>query len=276
MDGDGWRFSRPQPTAPDNGSGFEVRISVLMPCHNEARHVQRSLWETVRTLRESDVPFEILLVDDGSTDDTWRLAQAIASATPEVRLARVPVNGGKGHALREAFKDSNGPVICFLDGDLDIHPKHIIPFLHALENDSAQIVIGSKRHPDSNIDYPLQRRVLSKAYELLVRALFRLKVRDTQAGIKVFRRDALERVISLGLVKRYAFDAELLALAHRLGYRIAEAPIEMRFREKYGSGVDLHAVMEMLYDTLGVFFRLYVTKYYDRANPERGPGAQAE
>jgi hypothetical protein len=152
-----------------------------------------------------------------------------------------------------------------LDGDLDIQPDHIVPFVDTLEADSIDVVIGSKRHPQSQIDYPLQRRLLSRTYEFLVRVLFGLKVRDTQAGIKVFRREVLETVLPLGLVKRYAFDMELLVLAHRMGYRIFEAPIEMKFREKYGSGVGLRAILLMLMDTLGVFYRLNVIGYYDRS-----------
>ncbi len=243
-------------------------ISVIMPCLNEAGTVRRSLSETARILStQYDQRFEILLVDDGSTDGTWKVAKDAAKDIPQVRVARFPQNGGKGNAQRKAFYQSTGDVVCFLDGDFDIHPKHIIPFVELLEQDHTQVVIGSKRHPDSKIDYPLQRRALSRAYEILVRALFGLRVQDTQAGIKVFRREVLEQVLPKGLVKRYAFDAELLVLAHRLGYQIAEAPIEMDSWDKIGSAVNPREVVRMFLDTLGIFYRLNITKYYDRPSP---------
>jgi glycosyltransferase involved in cell wall biosynthesis len=243
-----------------------------MPCQDEADIVERNVMETVQTLREGyQGSFEVILIDDGSTDGTYEKAETLTRAMPELKVLRISTNGGKGNALREAFDRTLGSVVCFLDGDLDIHANHITPYVRLLETGFADVVVGSKRHPQSQIDYNLERRVLSMAYQLLVQALFGLKVRDTQTGIKTFRREVLERVLPLGLVKRYAFDAELLVLAHRLGYRIIEMPITMKFHQKYGSGVSLRAIYQMLLDTLGVFYRLHVTKYYDAENHAETP-----
>ncbi len=242
-------------------------LSVVMPCLNEASVVEKSLRETAKVLRESQPdPFEILLVDDGSTDGTWEVAKEVAATIPEVHLARIPVNGGKGNAQRKAFEMTRGEIVCFLDGDLDIHPKHIPPFVQILKNDHTQVVIGSKRHPESRIEYPLRRRFLSSGYEMFVRALFGLQVKDTQTGIKVFRRSVLEEVLPMGLVKRYAFDAELLILAKRMGFKIVEAPIETESWDGEGTGVVPREIVRMLTDTLGIFYRLYIIKYYDRSN----------
>ncbi len=251
-------------------------LSVVMPCLNEARVVEKSLRETAKVLRESQPdPFEILLVDDGSTDGTWDVAKEVAASIPEIHLARIPVNGGKGNAQRKAFEMTQGEIVCFLDGDLDIHPKHIPPFVQILKNDHTQVVIGSKRHPESVIEYPLRRRFLSSGYEMFVRTLFGLHVKDTQTGIKVFRRSVLEEVLPRGLVKRYAFDAELLILAKRLGFKIVEAPIETNSWDREGSGVVPREIVKMFTDTLGIFYRLYITRYYDRSDPadEIGKGA---
>ena len=248
---------------PANAVSRLVDLSVLMPCQDEANVVERNVMETMQTLRERyQGSFEVILVDDGSTDGTYERAEALTQALPELKVLRIPMNGGKGNALRKAFEHASGSVVCFLDGDLDIHANHITPYVRLLETGFADVVVASKRHPQSQIDYPWERRVLSLAYQVLVRALFGLRVRDTQAGIKAFRRGVLVRVLPLGLVKRYAFDAELLVLAHRLGYRIIEMPVTMKFHEKYGSGVSLRAIYQMFLDTLGVFYRLHVTKYY--------------
>lgn len=247
----------------DPTNNRQVALSVLMPCRDEANNVEWSITDTHHTLRRVyGDSFEIILIDDGSTDGTYQRAQALAHGLPELKVLRISTNGGKGNALRMAFERTLGSVVCFLDGDLDISANHITPYVRLLETGFAEVVVGSKRHPQSNIDYPWERRVLSLAYQLLVRALFGLRVRDTQAGLKVFRREVLERILPLGLVKRYAFDAELLVLARRLGFRIIEMPVTMNFRVKHGRGVEMNEVWRMFLDTLGVFFRLYVTKYY--------------
>lgn len=250
-----------EPIPP--GETRPLGLSVLMPCYNEAKSIQQSLLVAAESLRIlCDRSFEILLIDDGSVDETWTVARSSALGIPEVRLFRDTENGGKGAALRRAFHQSRGELVCFLDCGLDISPKHVMDFVRALEADSFDVAIGSKRHPESKVDYPWRRRFLSKGYELLVRVLFGLKIRDTQAGIKVFKREVLEDVLPLGFVKRYAFDAEMLVLLHRLGHRIMEMPIEMKFREEFGTGVDARAIVQMFLDTLGVFYRLKVKDYY--------------
>ncbi len=256
------------PLFADEGTREHVSISVIIPCLNEAKTVRRTLAETEKAVRKTfGDSYEILVVDDGSTDDTSTVVESAAQAIPQVQLMRIPMNGGKGNAERTAFARARGEIVCFLDGDFDIHPGHIAPLTQILQGDHVSVVVGSKRHPDSKIDYPWQRKILSAGYEAFVRVLFGLRIRDTQAGIKVFKREVLEEVLPLGLVKRYAFDAELLVLAHRKGFRIVEAPIEMDSWDQIGSGVRLREVIRMFVDTLGVFYRLHVTKYYDRNEP---------
>ena len=137
-------------------------------------------------------------------------------------------------------------------------------FVARAEEADLDFAIGSKRHPDSLVDYPRSRRVCSWLYQQLVRLLFRLDVRDTQVGLKVFRREVAEQVLPLLLVKRFAFDLELLAVARALGFdRIEELPVRLDYRFA-GSGVSSLAVAHALVDTAAIFYRLRILRYYQR------------
>ncbi|HWE80552.1 MAG TPA: hypothetical protein VG265_02790, partial [Gaiellaceae bacterium] len=163
------------------------------------------------------------------------------------------------------------------DADLDLDPGALPGYLAAAEREGLDFAIGSKRHPDSDVHYPRSRVVASWMYQQLVRVLFRLDVRDTQVGLKVFRREVAEQVLPLLLVKRYAFDVELLAVSRAFGYgRVKEMPIELDYRFT-GSGVRSAAVANALLDTLAVFYRLRILGHYHRAaragswSPAEGP-----
>ena len=123
-------------------------------------------------------------------------------------------------------------------------------------------MIGSKRDPESKVDYPLTRRALSWCYQLMIKLLFNLNVRDTQAGLKLFKRDVLEDILPRVLVKRYAFDLELLVNANHRGYKIVEAPVEINFH--FTSGINILDIWHIFVDTMAIFYRLRILKYYDR------------
>lgn len=186
----------------------------------------------------------------------------------QVKTVCYRTNMGKGYAIRAAFFQSQGDVIAFFDAGLDFQPEHIIDFWRRLERERADVVIGSKRHPDSQIVYPLKRRVISRINQLATRILFGLKVKDTQVGMKVWRRAVLNDLMTRTLVRRYAFDIELLSLAHRYGYKIVEAPVKMDFNAT-ASGVKLKAIWRAGIDTLAVFYRLRILKFYDKSSAER-------
>ncbi len=150
-----------------------------------------------------------------------------------------------------------------MDGDGDLHPKQIYRFLDVMSRSGADVIAGSKRHPDSKIvNYPISRKVLSISYFLFTKMLLNLNVRDTQVGIKLFRREVLEDVMPKILVKKYAFDVELLANAIRRGYRVVEVPVGLTFNND--SRINLKSIWYMFVDTLAIAYRMRILKYYDR------------
>ncbi|MCJ7653187.1 MAG: glycosyltransferase, partial [Actinobacteria bacterium] len=171
-------------------------------------------------------------------------------------------NQGKGNALKRGFQYATKELVLFLDADLDLHPSHIGILLKEMETTGADVVIGSKRHPDSSLSYPWHRKLYSTIYYFLILLMFRLPVKDTQTGIKLFHREVLARTFPRLVCKRYTLDLELLAVAHRIGYSVAEAPISLTFQREFGR-IKLADVRNIIVDTLAIFYRLYILRYYD-------------
>jgi glycosyltransferase involved in cell wall biosynthesis len=238
-------------------------VSVLMPAFNEGPRIRANLLAVDRMFKAMGRPYEIIVVDDGSGDWTYEEAKAGAARKAHIHVLRHAVNQGKGWALKEAFRLSKGEWVVFLDSDLDIDPSQLELFFTIQKAEGADVVIGSKRHPLSKLKYPFKRKVISAGYFFLVKLLFQLPLRDTQTGLKLFRRAVLKTVFPKVLVKRYAFDLELLVLAHHNGFSIAEAPVIVEYRGKYGH-IGLRSVFNIWWDTMAVFYRLRIKRTYDQ------------
>lgn len=238
-------------------------ISVIMPAHNEGGHIFKNIEETVKTFEEFECPYEIIAVDDGSSDNTYEEIQRAARAFKNVITIQNKENYGKGRALKKGFRHTKGEYVVFLDSDMDLHPIQLETFLNIMNLDEADVVIGSKRHPNSRIDYPWHRRLVSAVYFFLIKIMFGLPIRDTQTGLKVFKRGVLEKVFPKILVKKFAYDLEVLVLAHHFGYKIAEAPVVMNFKRSDWGRIGMTTIFDTWRDTLAVWYRMYVLKYYD-------------
>jgi glycosyltransferase involved in cell wall biosynthesis len=206
---------------------------------------------------------ELIVVSDGSVDDTAEQLLKTRETT-RARVIHYDRNLGKGYAIRAGSLAARGEWIAFIDADLDLDPHSIPAFLEIARRERLHFAIGSKRHPQSVVHYPRSRRVASWCYQTLNRLLFRLDVRDTQVGLKVFHREIAERVMPLLLVKQFAFDLELLAVSRALGYtRVRELPIRLDYRFT-GSGVRSAAFAMALVDTAAIFYRLRILRTYQR------------
>jgi hypothetical protein len=218
---------------------------------------------------ELEGPFEIIVVSDGSIDRTEE--QLVESRIENVRFLHYDRNLGKGYAIKVGALDARGRWIAYVDADLDLDPRALPGYVAIAEQEGLDFAIGSKRHPDSVVSYPASRRVASWLFQRYVKLLVRLDVRDTQVGIKVFRREVADQVLPLLLVKRYAFDIELLAVARAFGFgRVREMPVTLDYKFS-GSGVRLSAVAEAVADTLAIFYRLRILHTYQRKRALVGP-----
>jgi len=239
-----------------------------MPAYNEARHIVKNLLEVVETLSAFEYDFEVILVDDGSPDHTYLEAAKLLSTHPElIRVVHYGENRGKGNAVMCGAAFARGEYVVFLDADMDLHPSQLPVLFGIMDARKADVVIGSKRHPASDVNYPLLRLLYSAVYYSLIKLLFGLPVKDTQTGLKVFRREVLSRVFPKVLVKRFAFDIEVLANAHRLGYKICDAPVTLTFQRGAFGRVKIRDAYKILLDTLAIFYRMHILKYYDSISP---------
>jgi len=201
-------------------------LSVIVPVFRQEKTIFQDLSQIKETLEKTRFNWEIICVIDGLVDKSFKEASRLKSN--KIKVISYPQNKGKGHAVRYGMARSQGSLIAFIDAGMEIDPNGISMILEHMEWYQADIIVGSKRHPASQINYPSDRKIISFAYQIFVRLFTGLNVRDTQAGLKIFRRPVLEKVLPRLLVKAYAFDLELLTVAHRLGFkRIFEAPVKL-------------------------------------------------
>jgi glycosyltransferase involved in cell wall biosynthesis len=203
-------------------------------------------------------PYEIIVVNDGSTDDTKDVVERIIDETPDIQLVSYDTNMGKGHAIKEGVHASRGQYIFFMDGDGDIATDTLTKYLDSLAH--ADIVIGSKNHRRSVVSAPASRRLLSKIFQLFVRVLLGLKVGDTQVGLKAGRGDAFRKIFQYVTVDRYAFDAEMLAIASILGLRIKELPVKISLKKSFKR----KDIARMAVDLIGIAYKLRISRWYQK------------
>ena len=246
------------------------KVSVIMPAYNEEKHILHNIEETVRVFDQFACNYEIIVVDDGSLDNTYKEALKAQNGHANVIVKRNMINRGKGRAIKHGFRFAQGDYIVFLDADLDLHPGQIKGLFDIMKREDSDIVIGSKRHSASVLNYPKRRKIISYFYNLLVRILFASQIKDTQTGLKVFKRKVLDSLFHVILVKRFAFDVELLMVAHHIGHRISDAPIEINFgREQKIGRIRVIDILNTYWDTLAIFYRMYLRRYYIKTLSEK-------
>lgn len=225
-------------------------LSVIVPAYRAAATICETLQVLTGSLDGLDTPYEVVLVPDGTLDDT--VARVAARDFDGVRIVGYEQHRGKGYAIRQGIAHSHGDYIAYIDADLELHPDGLGPLLTLVQN-GADVALGSKRHPESRIHYPLFRRVQSSLYQALVRVLFGLRVTDTQTGMKVFRGDLVRAVLPSLTNDGFAIDLELLVALRDRGAVFAEGPVRLDYR--YASTIGAGDVLRVLLDTMWIYVR---------------------
>lgn len=203
-----------------------VLLTVVIPAFNEASRIPQSLQASEEYCLSLGIAYEILVVDDGSTDDTAIVVRQFQTKNPCVRLVSYSPNRGKGYAVRQGILQAKGEFVLYMDADLSTPMDEFSQFLPHLEN-GVPVVIGTRKHPEAEIlkHQPLWRESMGKAFTRLSNLILGLRVSDFTCGFKVFHHDAALRIFKSVTLPGWAFDSEMLFLAHRFGFSIAEVPV---------------------------------------------------
>lgn len=223
-------------TASDRPGGSQPALSVIIPAYNEAERFGPHIQSVLGYLRANFPDFELVIVDDGSADQTAAVVSAAIDGEARARLISYHPNRGKGCAIRTGMAATHGAKVVFIDADLSTPMEEIPRALELLEQ--ADIVVGSRALPDSEIRVrpPLYRRLATAIFDTVKHVMVGLwHISDTQCGFKAFRGDIGRALFALGQVDRFMFDVEILYLAERAGLRLREMPV--RWADAPGSKV---------------------------------------
>lgn len=204
-------------------------VSVIIPAYNEEKRITGTLTAIEKTLRQAHVDFEILVVNDGSTDKTTEVVKQLVNG--RIRLLSYKENRGKGGAVKYGIRHAAGHYIVFTDADLAYAPENIQRACQMLEK-GCDVVLGSRVQSGSGKKYPWYRTVMSKGFGLLTGAVLQLRVRDTQCGFKAFRYEAAQEIFKRVLLSGWGFDAEAIFIAQKLGYKTERLQVELFHENK--------------------------------------------
>lgn len=248
-------------------------LSIIVPSFREEKSIASTLNGLIKVLSLMSINYEAIVVIDGRVDRTYEIAKALK--LPKVKVLLYEDNLGKGYAVRYGLSKASGSIVGFIDAN-GINPASLRMAYEHFKWYKADLVIASKRHPVSKISYPMPRRIVSAGYQLLIKILFNLEVKDTQVGLKLMSRRVLDAVLPNMQVNDFAFDIEMLALARQAGFkRIYETPVELELSTRketstvFSKGF-FKSITKVFWDTLKVFYRVRLARLYAfRANQKK-------
>ena len=205
-----------------------VAVSVVLPAYNEADRLENAVAKVSQALKENGIPCEIIIAEDGSVDGTSEKAEELAQKYSYVRHIHREKRLGRGAALNNAFRQSNGQVLVYMDLDLATDLKSLKPLVEAITVEGYDLSTGSRMLPESKVERSLRRRASSKSYNFLVRHMLGSKVKDHQCGFKAFKREPLMQLLGEVEATHWFWDTEIIVRAYRHGYKVKEIPVEWK------------------------------------------------
>jgi glycosyltransferase involved in cell wall biosynthesis len=212
----------------ETGLKSSMRVSVVFPAYNEADTLETAVEKVTQALNEFTGSYEIIIAEDGSTDGTDKLAGALAEKFSFVKHIHGEKRLGRGAALKNAFKQSSGGVLVYMDLDLATDVKHLKALVDAVESEGYDFATGSRLLSESNVKRSGTRHLASKTYNFMVRTLLGSEVKDHQCGFKAFRRESLMQLLDEVGANHWFWDTEILVRAYRRGYKIKEIPVSWK------------------------------------------------
>ncbi len=241
-----------------------MQLSLIIPIYRQEKTIVENMKHILGALEKTRFSYEVICVVDGNVDRSLMLLQGAKLLFTHVY--GYEKNHGKSYAIRYGMERANGEYVMFMDAGMEIDTSGISMLMEHMIWYEADIIVGSKRHPVSRVTYAGIRRFLSLGYYLFVKILFGITIHDTQAGIKVFRRSVLQKILPKLVEKKFCGDLEMLVAAKANGFgRIYEAPIKLNYQfATLTSASSIKSILGMLRDTCALYFRLYFLRYYNR------------
>jgi glycosyltransferase involved in cell wall biosynthesis len=202
------------------------RLSIVIPAYNECMRIEGTLARVLECVDARHWDAEILVVDDGSSDETVAIVQRWMSRHPRLHLVKNPGNRGKGYSVRNGLLQSAGDIVMFTDADLSAPIEEAERLFDAIDA-GADVAIGSRwlDKQKQTVHQPIYRRFFGRCFNWVTRRVIGLPFKDTQCGFKAFRRDAAQTIFRLQTIERWGFDPEILFIARKLKYNIVEVPV---------------------------------------------------
>ena len=205
-----------------------VKVTVVFPAYNEVDALEHAVDKVTQALNEFTSSYEIIIAEDGSTDGTDKLAEALAEEHPFVKNIHGEKRLGRGAALKNAFMQSSGEVLVYMDLDLATDLKHLKALVDGVDSEGYDLATGSRMLDKSMVKRSRTRHLASKTYNFMVRAVLGSNLQDHQCGFKAFRRESLVQLLDQVDAEHWFWDTEILVRAQRRGFRIKEIPVSWK------------------------------------------------
>jgi len=239
----------------------DIKLSVIVPAYNEQDRLPKTLRAMDEYLKKQEYRYEIVVVSDGSEDNTVAVAEGMKNEIKGLRVINEPQNHGKGYAVRKGMLDAKGEFRIFLDADNSTSVDHVEKMWPEFEKGN-EVVIGSRdmKGADRTVRQPWIRERLGDVFNIIVQVLSQLwGIWDTQCGCKGFSAAAARRIFAKTIINRWAFDVEVLVIAKKLGYNIQEIPVT--WVNDASSKVRLSGMIKMLIEVLQISMYNFMGRY---------------